>query len=141
MCMEFESATASVLGFPERYTLRQGLVGYIVFDILNSSVGLKSLNKILTISLIVWRLTPFSTLFQLYRGCRYTYAFLDILLPLHHTIFLSSHWLLSHLTIVKTMVTGEKGMNADTSPQQEIGQSWNRTSNFLFKSNARYRLR
>ena len=31
--------------------------------------------------------------------------------PVLHTIFFPSHWLLSHITIVKTMDSGERGMN------------------------------
>ena len=35
-------------------------------------------------------------------------AFLELLLPLLRTIFFPSHWLLSHITIVETMVSHER---------------------------------
>ena len=38
-------------------------------------------------------------------------AFIDFLLLELHTIFFPSHWLLFHITIIKTMIIGERGMN------------------------------
>ena len=38
-------------------------------------------------------------------------AFLEFFLPVLGTIFVPSHWLLSHITIVKTVDRDEKGMN------------------------------
>ena len=60
----------------------------------------------------VWCLTPFSTLFQLCRGSQCTYpCFPGVLLTsTPHNIF-SSHWLLSHITLVDTTDSGERGMN------------------------------
>ena len=49
---------------------------------------------------------PFSTVFQLYHGDQCTY-----LLTSTSTIFFPSHWLLSHITIVETTDSGERGMN------------------------------
>ena len=40
-----------------------------------------------------------------------TDAVLEFFSPVLHTIFFSSHWLLSHITISETMDRGEKGMN------------------------------
>ena len=39
------------------------------------------------------------------------YAFLEFIEPVLCTIFFSSHWLLSHITIVETMDSSERGMN------------------------------
>ena len=62
-------------------------------------------------------LTPFSTLFQLYRTASASiYALLDFLEPVPRTIFFSSHWLLSHITYIKTMDNGEIGMNPVAMP-------------------------
>ena len=38
-------------------------------------------------------------------------AFLEFLQPVLCTVFFQSHWLLSHITIVKTKDSGEKGMD------------------------------
>ena len=39
------------------------------------------------------------------------HAFLEFFLPVLQTIFFSSHWLLSQISIVKTMDSGKRGMN------------------------------
>ena len=39
------------------------------------------------------------------------HAFLEFFWPVLHTILLPSHWLLSHITTVKTTNSGERGMN------------------------------
>ena len=39
---------------------------------------------------------------------------LEFFLPVLHTVFSPSHWLLSHITMFETMDNGEKGMNPIT---------------------------
>ena len=39
------------------------------------------------------------------------HAFLKLFEPVLHTMFFTSHWLLSHITIVKIMNSSERGMN------------------------------
>ena len=39
------------------------------------------------------------------------HAFLEFFLPVLRTIFFPSRWLLSHITIVETTDSGERGMN------------------------------
>ena len=57
----------------------------------------------------------FSTVFQLYRSGQCTYpCFPGVFIfskPVLRTIFFPSHWLLSHITIVETADSGERGMN------------------------------
>ena len=60
--------------------------------------------------LIVWSLTIFSTLFQLYFNSHVFQFFL----PLLCTIFFPSHWCLSHITIVETMDNSARGINPVT---------------------------
>ena len=56
------------------------------------------------------------------------HAFLEFFLPVLCTIFVPSHWLLSHVTIVETMDSVEGGINPVAmtfiSPQKEYWQSW-----------------
>ena len=61
---------------------------------------------------MVWCLTLFSTLFNLYCGSHCTFScFAKFLFsPVLHTIFFPSHWLLSHITIVETMDSGERNV-------------------------------
>ena len=40
-----------------------------------------------------------------------THAFLEFFLPVLHTVFFPRHWLPSHINIVETMASGERGMN------------------------------
>ena len=47
-------------------------------------------------------ITPFATVFHLYR---------EFFQPVLYTIFLPSHWLLPHITIVETKDNGEREMN------------------------------
>ena len=61
--------------------------------------------------LIIWSLTTFSTLFQLY--CN-SHVFQEFFLPLLCTIFFPSNWWLSHITIVETMDNSERGINPVT---------------------------
>ena len=54
--------------------------------------------------------------FQCYFGYMWaasapTNAFLEFFLPVFHTIFFPSHWLLSYQIIAETMDRGERGMN------------------------------
>ena len=55
------------------------------------------------------------------------HAFLEFFQPELCTIFFSSHWLLSHITIVETIDSGERGMNPAEmtifNPQKEYLQS------------------
>ena len=39
------------------------------------------------------------------------HAFLELFKPVLSTIFFPSHWLLSHITIVETIDSSERGMN------------------------------
>ena len=52
------------------------------------------------------------------------HAFLEFFQPELCTIFFSSHWLLSHITIVETIDSGERGMNPAEmtifNPQKKI---------------------
>ena len=63
--------------------------------------------------MIVWHVTPFSTVFQLYHCSQCTYPYFPgiLLSMVPHTIFLPSHRLLSHINIVKTIHSGERGIN------------------------------
>ena len=68
-----------------------------------------------------------ATLFQLYRSGQHTYPCCPgVSLKLLHTIFFPSHWLLSHMTVVNTMVSGDRGMYSVAmtiiNPRKEIGQ-------------------
>ena len=78
---------------------------------------------------MVWCLMPFSTVFQLYRGCQCTYpCFPELLLTstLHNVIskLLAAFY---KITIVETMVSRERGMNpvamTITNPQKEYWSS------------------
>ena len=40
-------------------------------------------------------------------------AFLEFFLPVYHTILFPSHWLLSHITMTKTMDRCERRLNPD----------------------------
>ena len=63
---------------------------------------------------------PFKTVFQLNPVASATiHVFLEFSLPGLHTIFLPSHWLLFHLTILKTM-------------DRNIDRAGDRTSDILF---------
>ena len=78
--------------------------------------------------LIVCCLTPLSTIFQVYRGGQCTYqCFLGVLLTSTLRNILSKHWLLSHITIVETTDSDEKGMNpvtmTKTNPRKEYWPS------------------
>ena len=60
-------------------------------------------------------LMPFSTVFQLFIIWEPVHlsmlSWSSFNQPLLHTIFFPSHWLLSHITIVETTDSGERGMN------------------------------
>ena len=68
------------------------------------------------------------------------YAFLEFLKPVLRTIFFPSHWLLSHILIVETTDSGERGMNpvAMINPKKEYWPCRDRTSDLLFLSPQRY---
>ena len=55
------------------------------------------------------------------------HAFLEFFLPVLRTMFLASRWLLSHITIVETTESGERGMNPVTmtiiNPRKEYWPS------------------
>ena len=54
----------------------------------------------------------FSTKFQLYCGGQCTYlCFPTVLLTVIRTLFFPGHWLISHISIVETTNSGERGMN------------------------------
>ena len=80
-----------------------------------------------------------SILFQIYcRGqCTYN-AFLEFFLPELNTIFFSSHWLLSYITITGKMDSGERGMNVVKitviTPRTEYWPSQDQISDLLFSS-------
>ena len=64
-------------------------------------------------------------------------AFSDFLLPLLHTVFFLSHWLLSNVTIAESMDReggeGEREMTPLSSIQgKNIGRAVDRTSDVLF---------
>ena len=54
-----------------------------------------------------------------------THSFLEFFKPVLHTLFFPSYRLLSHIAIVKTMDSSERGMNPFAmtiiNPQKEIG--------------------
>ena len=56
------------------------------------------------------------------------HACLEFLQPVLHTIFFPSHWLLSHITIVETTDSSERGTNPVTmtiiDPRKEYRPSW-----------------
>ena len=67
----------------------------------------------------------------------------DILLTVLRTIFFPSHWLLSHITIVETMDSGERGMNLvalSSIHERNIGQDGDQTGDLLCSSYVRHRL-
>ena len=62
-------------------------------------------------------------------------AYLEFFKPLFRTIFFPSHWLLSHITIVETTDSGERGMNPVTMTIfKNICQAGDQTSGLLFSS-------
>ena len=64
------------------------------------------------IVLIVWCLMPFSTYFSCTEEASAPiHAFLEFSWPVLCSIFFPNHWLLSHINIVKTMDSRERGMN------------------------------
>ena len=58
---------------------------------------------------IIWCLLPYSTVFQLVSAT--IHDFLEFFPHLLRAIFFQSHLLLSHILIVKTMDSSERGMN------------------------------
>ena len=69
--------------------------------------------------------------------------FLKFLLPVVHTIFFRSHWLLSHLTIIKTMDSSGRGMKPAAmtiiNPLKKIlAELRAQTSNLLVSCPAHY---
>ena len=72
---------------------------------------------------------PFSIVFQLFHGGQSPYPYFPVVLltSTFCIIFSPSHWLLSHITIVKTMDSGERGMNpvamSINNPQKEYWPS------------------
>ena len=74
------------------------------------------------------------------------HSFLKFFLPLLRTIFFPSHCLLSHITIVETTDSGERGMNPvamtiiNHQSSENICLAGYRTSNFLLSSPQLYRL-
>ena len=75
--------------------------------------------------LIVWCLTLFSTVLHLCYGGQCTYLCFPGVLG---TIFFLSHRLLSHVTIVETTDSGERGMNSIAmtiiNPRKKCWPSW-----------------
>ena len=65
--------------------------------------------------------------------------------PVIRKILIPSHWLLFHITIVGTMDSGKKVMNrvamTISSPRKNIDRAGDRTSDPLFSSPVRYRVR
>ena len=62
-------------------------------------------------------------------------AFLEFFEPVLRTIFSTSHWLVSLMTVVETTENGERGMNPVAStiinPGKEYWPSGDQTSNLL----------
>ena len=79
--------------------------------------------------------TPFSTLFQLYHGRYISMRYLWFLIPVLHTIFYRSHWLLSYITVVEIMISHEKRINTFaitiTHPREARDQQENPCSEVL----------
>ena len=68
---------------------------------------------------------PFSTVFQLHCGGQCTYPlFPGVLFTGISTLFFPSHWLLSHIIIVETIDSGERGMNPVTSIINHRKEYW-----------------
>ena len=80
----------------------------------------------------------FSAIFQLYRAAASApiHAFLEFFNPVRRTIFFPSHWLLSHILIVKNTDSGERAMNPVTmtiiNPQNDIGRAEDRISDLWY---------
>ena len=51
------------------------------------------------------------------------YAFPEVLLTVLRTIFFPRHWLLSDITIIKTMDSRERGMNSVTMTSSNLGKN------------------
>ena len=71
------------------------------------------------------------------------HAFLEIFLNLYSVQYsFPGHWLISHITIVEAMDSGERGMNpvAMTILGKNTDRAGDRTSDLLFSSPQRYRL-
>ena len=72
---------------------------------------------------------PFSTYFSYITAASTpTHAFLEFFLPVLCKIFFPSHRLLSHITIIKTMDSSERGMNpvplTINHPGKEYWPNW-----------------
>ena len=77
-----------------------------------SAVIISDWPKVWLIDWVCSVLTPFSTLFQLYRGSQLTYrCFSGVLTPVRRKLFFPRHWVLSHIIIIETMDSGERGMD------------------------------
>ena len=66
---------------------------------------------------IVWCLTPFQRYFSYtVAASAPMHAFLELFLPVLHKIFFQNHWLDSHISIVDTMDSSERGINPIAMP-------------------------
>ena len=95
--------------------------------------------------LIVWCLMQFLTVFQLCCGSQCTYpCFPGALLTSTPHNILPSHWLLSHITTVKSTDSSERGMNLVAltiiNPRKEYCRAGDQTSDLLFWSLQCYQL-
>ena len=92
---------------------------------------------------IVWCLLSFPTFFSYI--CSFIHAFLEFLLVVFYTIFCPTYPLLSHLMFVRTVLSSQRGMisvvETVISPRRKTFQFMDRTSDLMFSSHVRYRLR
>ena len=105
--------------------------------------GIKKTDKRVTIKTVwLYELNYFSYMY-IAAASAPIHALLELFQPVLRTIFFPSHWLLSHITIVETTDSGERGMNPVAmtiiNPQKKYWSSRDRNGDPLYPSTQHYR--